>query len=229
MQPRDFAWNKNSCVMFVPLTGNMDMTTTKQGKAKVAAFLAGFGVVLATSAASAHAASAQMMVAGRTSQPIGHYEYCKINRADCSLVSRSTRPVKLTRERWADLVEINDFANNTVTPVTDLEYYGVEEHWVQPGRYGDCEDYALMKRRMLMARGWPASSLLITVVRQPNGDGHAVLTVRTDRADYVLDNLEHRILQWNETEYTFLKRQAASHSGQWEDIVDSRGLVGSVR
>ncbi len=62
----------------------------------------------------------------------------------------------------------------------------------------------------------------MTVVRQPNGDGHAVLTVRTDRADYVLDNLEERVLQWNETEYQFLKRQSAANSGRWEGIDDNR-------
>lgn len=205
------------------------MTKTKGTKGKTAVFATAFGMALAATTSTVLAASSQMMVAGRTSQPIGHYEYCKANAADCNLVSQSTRPVKLTRQRWAQLIEVNDFANNTVTPVTDLDYYGVEEHWVYPGRYGDCEDYALLKRRMLMARGWPASSLLITVVRQPNGDGHAVLTVRTDRADYILDNLDHTIRQWNETEYTFLKRQASNHSGRWEDIVDSRGLVGSVR
>jgi len=101
--------------------------------------------------------------------------------------------------------------------------------WTYPELYGDCEDYVLMKRRALMDKGWPASSLLVTVVRQTNGDGHAVLTVRTDRADYVLDNLSDTILPWNQSEYTFLKRQSAAHSGQWEDIIDSRKLVGAVR
>ncbi len=51
----------------------------------------------------------------------------------------------------------------------------------------------------------PISDLLITVVRQMNGEGHAVLTVRTDRGDYVLDNLELRVKPWNETSYDYLK------------------------
>lgn len=171
-----------------------------------------------------------MRVTGGTSQPIGHYEYCKQYQRDCQIRSSNTSPMKLNRARWAELDQINRQANSSVIPVTDMEYYRVEELWTYPERYGDCEDFVLLKRHMLMQRGWPASSLLITVVRQPNGDGHAVLTVRTDRADYVLDNLSDRIMPWNQTEYRFLKRQSASNSGRWEGIEDSRsGYVGSVQ
>lgn len=174
--------------------------------------------------------SAHMAVTGRTTQPIGHYEYCKTYPADCAIRSASSRPMKLTRARWSELVEVNAQVNGSIQPVTDEEFYRVEEYWTYPERYGDCEDYVLLKRYMLMQRGWPASSLLVTVVRQPNGDGHAVLTARTDRADYILDNLQDRILAWNETEYQYLKRQSAQHSGLWEGIDDSRPtLVGSVR
>jgi len=171
--------------------------------------------------------TAHMQIGGQTSRPIGHVQYCERNRADCSISASNINPVKLTRQRWKEMVEANTFANASVHPVTDQEYYGVEEYWIYPDKYGDCEDYALMKRAQLMKQGWPASSLLVTVVRQKNGDGHAVLTVRTDRADYVLDNLEGKILQWNETGYTFLKRVSARHSGYWEDIIDNN-MVGSV-
>jgi len=127
-------------------------------------------------------------------------------------------------------VEINAHTNKVVRPVTDLEYYNKEELWTYPGKYGDCEDYVLMKRHLLMKRGWPASSLLVTVVKQPNGDGHAVLTVRTDRADYILDNLRNKIHPWHKTEYLFLKRQSAKHSGHWAKIDDNRTvIVGSIK
>ena len=80
-----------------------------------------------------------------------------------------------------------------------------------------------------MALGWPASSLLATVVLQSNGDGHAVLTVRTSRGDFVLDNLSDEILAWNETDYRFLKRVSARHSGHWEGIIDTRTSVASIK
>jgi predicted transglutaminase-like cysteine proteinase len=186
--------------------------------------------LLGTNAGEAAQGGMHMVVTGRTTQPIGHYEYCKQFPADCSIRSSETGPVRLTKERWSEIASINERVNRSVTPVTDLELYNVEEFWTFPERYGDCEDYVLLKRHMLMQMGWPASSLLVTVVRQPNGDGHAVLTVRTDRADYVLDNLEERVLPWNETEYQFLKRQASANSGRWEGIDDSRNaVVGSVQ
>ncbi len=163
-------------------------------------------LTLATTSQAAN--TAHMKLAGLTSQPIGHYKYCKQYTSDCQIKTGNITAPELTRKRWSDMVEINSYSNNTIQPVTDMEGFGVEELWMYPESIGDCEDYVLLKRYMLMQRGWPASSLLITVVRQPNGDGHAVLTVRTDRADYVLDNLTGKIKQWNETEYTYLKRQS---------------------
>jgi predicted transglutaminase-like cysteine proteinase len=190
--------------------------------AQIALFTSG------AAAASEH--SGHMTVTGRTSQPIGHYSYCQAFSADCNLRSVDTRAVKLSRARWSELDKVNWLVNRSVQPVTDLEHYNAEEVWTFPESHGDCEDYVLLKRKMLMELGWPPSSVLITVVRQPNGDGHAVLTARTDRADYVLDNLDDRIMPWHETEYFFLKRQSVRDSGRWEAIEDSRStLVGSVR
>ncbi|MEM7300361.1 MAG: transglutaminase-like cysteine peptidase [Pseudomonadota bacterium] len=177
---------------------------------------------------SAAGSGAHMKVLGRTSQPIGHAQFCQAFPRECRLRSKNTKAPKLTRKRWSDLVEINAQINDAVIPVTDLDYYNKEEHWTYPKSYGDCEDYVLLKRYMLMKRGWPASSLLITVVRQPNGEGHAVLTVRTNRADYVLDNLEPRVKQWNKTPYRYLKRQSAHHTGRWSSIRDSRNQVAHI-
>lgn len=179
-------------------------------------------LMLVSTHASQAADSAHMKLAGLTSQPIGHHNYCKQYSSDCKINTLRTNAPKLTRERWKDLVEVNNYSNTTIEPVTDMEGFGVEELWSYPTNIGDCEDYVLMKRHMLMQRGWPASALLITVVLQPNGEGHAVLTVRTDRADYILDNLNGKIKQWNETEYTYLKRQSAKYSGHWTKILDRK-------
>lgn len=189
-----------------------------------------FGIAGTSAAEANQGTSNHMIVTGRTTQPIGHYEYCKVFGEDCNIRARSAKPMALSRARWQQLVETNQRVNRGIRPATDLDLFGVEELWTYPEDYGDCEDYVLLKRHMLMQLGWPASTLLVTVVRQRNGDGHAVLTVRTDRADYVLDNLEDAILSWDETEYHFLKRQSAEHSGRWEGIDDSRAsIVGSVK
>ncbi len=186
------------------------------------------GILAAGSAQAVQNSNTHMKVTGLTSQPIGHYEYCKAYPTDCRKAG-STKAVTLSRGRWAELDSINGDTNRRVRPVTDMEYYKVEEYWTYPERYGDCEDYVLLKRYRLIQQGWPASALLITVVRQANGEGHAVLTVRTDIADFVLDNLTDKILPWNETGYRFLKRQASADAGAWEGINDARQkAVGSV-
>ena len=89
----------------------------------------------------------------------------------------------------------------------------------------------LLKRKMLMNKGFSASNLLITVVLQPNGEGHAVLTVRTDRGDFVLDNMRNKVMNWSETEYTYLKRQDTANPGRWVKIQDGRATnaVGGIR
>ena len=190
--------------------------------------LTSFGAITSTS--TSHAFDIERMtVMGRTSQPIGHYNYCIENPADCKAISASPLAPSLTKARWAQMVKINTLANSNVEPVTDLEQYKKEEHWTLPGKYGDCEDYVLLKRQLLIDQGWPVSSLLVTVVKQSSGEGHAVLTVRTAKSDFILDNLNNKILTWNRTEYHYLKRQSTLHSGHWADIQDSRDIVGAIK
>ncbi len=179
----------------------------------------------------AQAGQAFMHTGGRTTQPIGHYEFCQREPEECRQKTAKQQPVELTRKLWAAMININNAVNASVTPRTDAEMWGKEEVWSYPTNIGDCEDYALEKRRRLMALGVPAGDLLMTVARQRNGDGHAVLTVRTSRGDFILDNLEPRVLAWTETEYTYLKRQSERNSGAWVAVDDSRGAVavGSVK
>lgn len=89
---------------------------------------------------------------------------------------------------------------------------------------------ALLKRRELSARGWALSDLLLTVVRKPDGEGHAVLTVRMAKRDFVLDNLDGRVRPWNETAYVFVKRRSSTNTGRWVSVETGRDLlVRSVR
>ena len=108
-------------------------------------------------------------------------------------------------------------------PMTDQDHWGVVERWNYPDDgYGDCEDYVLLKRKMLIKAGWPRGALLITVVRDKNGDGHAVLTVKTDRGEYILDNQEAQVLPWYETGLRFVKRQSQSDPNVWVALGDTR-------
>jgi predicted transglutaminase-like cysteine proteinase len=80
----------------------------------------------------------------------------------------------------------------------------------------------LLKRRMLMQAGWPRQALLITVVRDKQGDGHAVLTVKTDKGEFILDNQTEEVLLWSETEYRFVKRQSQIDPNLWIALGDPR-------
>jgi len=171
-----------------------------------------------------------MKTGARTTQPVGHFEFCQDRPGECRVKSPKRAPVALTRRLWSEIIAVNDGVNAEVAPKTDMEMWGREEVWSYPSGQGDCEDYALEKRRRLMALGVPAGDLLMTVVRQPNGDGHAVLTVRTSLGDFVLDNLEGRVAAWEDTPYTYLKRQSERNSGVWVKITDDRSeAVASLR
>ena len=151
-----------------------------------------------------------------TRAPIGWVDFCNDHADECDTSSTGPRDVVLSSTAWRDLIRINDYVNRTIQPLTDLEHWGVVEKWSYPDDgYGDCEDYVLLKQRLLIKAGWPRAALLITVVRDKRGDGHAVLTVRTNKGEFVLDNQEERVLPWTETGYRFVKRQSQSNPNVW--------------
>jgi predicted transglutaminase-like cysteine proteinase len=123
--------------------------------------------------------------------------------------AKPARQTVLTEERMAQLQQVNSHVNSTIREVSDLEQYGREDVWALPtSGKGDCEDFALLKRKMLIERGWPASSLSITVGATSQGEAHAVLTVSTSQGQYVLDNLTSSILSPAQTGHVFYARQS---------------------
>jgi len=173
-------------------------------------------VAVATTAAAEPAPGAHMTVTGATSAPIGWVDFCKNFPAECRGGPAMPQALTLTAPIWAEIVRINRQVNETIIPVSDREQYGVEERWTFPisGR-GDCEDFVIQKKDLLIRAGLPADALLITVVRDRKNDGHAVLTIRTDRGDYILDNESSSIMLWHETGYSFVKRQSQEHPNRW--------------
>ncbi|CAA0098475.1 Uncharacterised protein [Starkeya nomas] len=165
--------------------------------------------------------AANMAVGANTAVPLGYAQFCAQNPADCAGTTGRGGKVALTEANFAQLRKINDEINERIQPMTDLDHYGEVERWAYPDDgYGDCEDYVLLKRRTLIELGWPADTLLVTVVRDRKGDGHAVLTVVTDRGDLVLDNQEAAIVLWHETGYRFVKRQAQDDNNRWVSLGD---------
>jgi len=190
-----------------------------------AALTAG-AVAAALMVSPANAASERALFVSVGSQaraPIGWIEFCSEYAPECETNVLEARDVVLSTKAWKDLLRINKWVNDSIKPVTDLEHWGVVERWSYPDDgYGDCEDYVLLKRRMLMQAGWPRQALLITVVRDKRGDGHAVLTVKTDRGEFILDNQNEEVLLWSDTGYRFVKRQSQNDPNVWIALGDPR-------
>ena len=196
----------------------------------------GLGLAVAVSlmglTASANAAGEKIIYAslGETARPpIGWVEFCADNPRDCRGGATQARDIVMTQTAWKDMLRVNRWVNESVKPMTDQEHWGVIEKWSYPtDGYGDCEDYVLLKRKMLIDAGWPREALLITVVRDKKGEGHAVLTVKSDKGEFVLDNQNEDVVAWTDTGYRFVKRQSQSDPNVWVSLGDARPAVATA-
>lgn len=166
--------------------------------------------------------AAFMRIYGRAQPPYGFLRFCDANPEHCLPEQAGARVLQrrfdATPEKLIELDVVNRTVNRRVAPFTDEEIYGISEYWTVPTTKGDCEDYALLKREELAHRGWPRSSLLLTVVRDEAGEGHAVLTVRTQQGDFVLDNKIADVRLWSETPYEFVMRQSYVDPMVWVSL-----------
>ena len=159
-------------------------------------------------------------VGDSTSVPYGWVDFCGRRPEECSLGKLRPLDVRLTKASWSDLNRVNKRVNDAIEPMTNLAHWGTTlDHWDYPvdGK-GDCKVYALYKRKLLIEAGFPRQALLMTVVRDLDGEGHAILTVKTDRGEFVLDNLTDEIRPWDANGYTYLKRQAQDDPNVWLDL-----------
>ncbi len=108
-------------------------------------------------------------------------------------------------KKWQELIEslkgqpkkvqlnrINTYMN-LYRYIMDPINWGIKDYWEIPkeffGRFGDCEDYAIVKYFSLRALGWKASDMKIVVLQDLNlRIAHAILAVKHDNKEFVLDN-----------------------------------------
>jgi len=168
---------------------------------------------------------------GNTLQPAASMPAQAMSQPGASVVAPlvasladNARPTVYTRidldaPTMAMVIDLNDRVNHGIQPATDEEVYHVPDYWVAPGIgpgvRGDCEDYALEKRRLLIASGVPASALSIAIVRTPAGEVHAVLVLSAKQGDYILDNLHGEVKAWQVTGYSWISRQAPGDDLGW--------------
>lgn len=177
----------------------------------IAAGLAAFTLFNAAQAQTVAAlppASPALAGTGKATPTPASLDFCKRMPAECTVDRAESAVVALTSETWNALMTVNREVNERIKPMTDQEHWGVVDRWDFPDDgVGDCEDYQLLKRKLLAERGLPRRAMRMTVVLDADGNGHAVLMVRTDRGDFILDNQRPAILPWKETGYVFVKRE----------------------
>jgi predicted transglutaminase-like cysteine proteinase len=158
-------------------------------------------------------------ITGRTSTPWGWVDFCSRYKDECPGGALQPVDVELTAKTWELLKLVNDKVNRSIKPMSDIDHWGVVDQWDLPlDGYGDCEDFALLKRKLLLSLGLPRQALLMTVVKDEHGDGHAILMVKTDRGDFILDNMRDGVKPWDAVPYTYVKRQSQSVPDIWEQI-----------
>ncbi len=156
-------------------------------------------------------ASTMMPSVGFAAPPSGFVAFCDRDPGQCKSMPNKTAPIALTAKAWQTLNDIDKIWNAAIKPEEDAAHYGQVDYWTIPtDGYGDCEDYALAKRQALIADGFAASDLRLAVARTQDGTAHTVLTVSTDKGDYVLDNLSAAVRPWSATGYEWIARQDAA-------------------
>ncbi len=155
-----------------------------------------------------------------TRVPYGWADFCTRRVEECRVDVLDPVDLVMTPKVMRILADVNAEANGSIEPMSNLDHWGtLLDHWDYPvdGK-GDCKIYALWKRKLLLDRGFPRQALLMTIVRDLDGNGHTILTVKTDRGDYILDNMVGEIRLWDETGYRFVKRQSQADPNVWVSV-----------
>ncbi|TCD14201.1 transglutaminase-like cysteine peptidase [Oricola cellulosilytica] len=172
---------------------------------------------LGTSDSEIAFSSAFMKLDGNAFPPPAFHKFCAESPRLCA-TSDGSRTVELTPARIAQLKAVNVYVNNRIKEQDDRVTAGRWDDWRLPTKVGDCEDFAILKKDRLTKQGWSPAALLLTVATF-RGEGHVVLTVRTDKGDYILDNRTDSIRIWSRAPYRFFARQSQVRHGKWEKIV----------
>lgn len=136
-------------------------------------------------------------------------DFCRRLPSECAVDISEPDVIALTPKVWATITSVARKVNGFIKPVTDEAHWGMADKWDIPeDGSGDCEDIQILKRKLLAEAGLPRRAMRMTVVLDDKHEGHAVLTIRTDRGDFVLDNKTDAVLPWFQTGYIFVKRES---------------------
>lgn len=163
-------------------------------------------------------ASAPIEASGEARAPYAWTDFCKRTPSECTVGTHEAETIALTPKLWGLIVGTNARVNREIEAITDQDHWGLIDRWDIPSDgKGDCEDYVLLKRQRLAQAGLPRRAMRVTVVIDEENAGHAVLMIRTDKGDFILDNKRNAILPWSQTGYTYVKRESQARIG-WTSL-----------
>ncbi len=175
------------------------------------------GLVLALTMTSIGGASAYTNYAGidrfaptiqtAAITPLSLQYFCAKNRQECR--GGGSGQVTMTPNLMAVLKQVNVHVNRAIRPQADAS-----DVWSLNPTAGDCEDYVLSKRSLLIRNGVSAGSLRIAYTHTRRGEPHAVLVVRTSQGDYVLDNLNNSVKTLRQSGYN-IRSMSSSDPTRW--------------
>lgn len=149
-----------------------------------------------------------------TLAPFAQVRFCLSNPVDCE--KSDTEPtVPDDKSARLMLQQVNVQVNSSIKGRNDKVNGKSVDIWQVGAKSGDCEDFALTKRRILMSRGYPAAALRIAVAYTFSGEGHAVLIAKTATGDLVLDNRTNVIKSWKNADLRWVKIQSGSNPHLW--------------
>src|ERR1700730_12395923 len=156
--------------------------------------------------------------ASPTFAPLHHVRPCLRYRADCKSNTGEAERIDANAETMELLGRVNHSVNISIAPRAKSYGRNLDDSWTVAPASGDCNDYAVTKRRELIENGLPPSALRLSAAKTASGVGHLVLIVSTTKADIVLDNLSEKIRPWQQTDYQWLKIQSATDPRFWSEV-----------
>lgn len=149
--------------------------------------------------------------------PFAHILFCARNPSECQ-DNHGESVVTLTPDRLKELSSLNRKINRTIRGRNDDDNSMNGDLWQVNVKSGDCEDFALTKRSRLISMGWSSRALRIATAVTRSGEGHAVLIVRTDRGDLVLDNRFNMIKNFDKTDLRLEMIQSEADPLVWYNL-----------
>jgi len=150
--------------------------------------------------------------------PSGFIGFCVKYSQECLVSGQDATVRELTSARRAELEAVQAKVNAEIRPQEEPTHVW---EYARTGT-GDCNTFALTKRRALIAMGWPEETLLLAAAYTEQGEGHLVLVARTSQGDLILDNRLKPVVDWTVLPYRWVSMQSQKSPARWLQIVSRR-------